>query len=262
MKNFDLIIPTRNAPEILWLTLTHLMAYSPLSFINQAIILDNLSTAPGSEDVLNFARSCGFTVIRNERNVGVWASVNRGLTLSRSPWVVVVTSDVLYGPRGLESLVELTQTTQFCFLGLEVVLGMQALPVLAFPPLQEVNIDTSTYNGASWAMNWEMLKQEVGYFDPQFYVCAGDTDYSERLRLKQIPFGVVRGLPCIHLDKQTRRHDESVQGDTEMEIQDMTRFREKWKDHPEVLARHSLPTQELWNQFKGGEEGWKGAIPQ
>ena len=48
----EVIIPTRNAPEVLWLALTHLFAYGR-GAVSQTTLLDNCSTtrggrAPGS----------------------------------------------------------------------------------------------------------------------------------------------------------------------------------------------------------------------
>jgi len=111
------------------------------------------------------------------------------------------------------------------------------------------------------------LQQEIGYYDSQFYVCFGDVDYVERLaeaaRGKAdgslVP-SVVAGLYICHLDKQTRRADMSAEQDTEMEIIDGDRFREKWAHRADVIARHREISRQGYMQFKETDlGGWKKA---
>lgn len=257
----EVIIPTRNAPEVLWLTLTHLLAFNG-GWVSSVTLLDNVSKALGMPEVLAFARRHGCNVIRHEGNVGVWASVNRGLALSRSRWVLVLTSDVLLGPGAVPLLRQAAIGADVPFLGPQTALGMASAPVLALPGPAALEVDTSTYNGAVFLMDWPRLREKVGWFDPRFYCCAGDTDFVERMRDAGVPYGVLLRVPCVHLDKQSRRRDNTVLGDTRMEIEDLSRFRAKWAGRDDVLARHPLPNMDSWNAMKGGQVGWEATIPR
>jgi GT2 family glycosyltransferase len=250
-------VPCRNAPEVLWLTLTHLWAADVRYPIT---LLDNCSTAPGMDDVLAEARRRGAVVIRHEMNVGVWASVNRGLALARARWVWIVTSDVLLAPATLELLPKIAEEEQVSFLGPDWTHSLQALPILARRPTELV-VQLGAYNGSCWLMDWPRLRAEIGWFDPGYYVAFGDTDYVERMRQAGMRFGVVRGLPSIHLDKQTRRHDHTADTDSEIESRDAARFHERWAAHPDVLARHpqfGVLTYTLQKE----QAGWKELIPR
>lgn len=233
------ILPCRNAPEILWLCWTHFLAYNARD-VAAVVVLDNASSAPGMSNVLDTMRSAGATVIRHEENIGVWASINRGLACCRTEAVLVLTSDLLLGPRAVTILQDVAQQTDIPFLGPQVVVGEPDLTkahVLAMLP-PGVNVNTGVYNGACWLMNWPRLREEVGWFDPEFYVAYGDTDFVERMNLRQIRCGIVEGLPCIHLDKQSRRHDHTEEQDTAVEVRDYAHFAEKWHGNAEVLERH------------------------
>jgi len=85
------------------------------------------------------------------------------------------------------------------------------------------------------------LVTDVGWFDPDFYVCFGDTDYMQRVRDADYLYGVTENARCIHLDKQSRQADHTVDQDNEVEIRDAERFHEKWRNRPDVLARHPIP---------------------
>lgn len=263
MTQTEVIIPTRNAPEILWLTLTHLWASPDHRDLMAVTLLDNRSTAPGVTEVFEEARRRGCRVVRHERNVGVWASVNRGLTLARSPRVLVLTSDVLLAPGTIGILNEILDkaAANLVHLGPWVIEGPEALaqaPALAVSPAT-IEIEAGCYNGACFLLKWNVLREAVGYFDPNYYVCAGDVDMIERIKLAGLAHATTRGLACIHLDKQVRRRSADVGGDTDMEIRDLAYFHEKWRDHPEILARHPIPDRERWMQLKAG---WKEMIVQ
>lgn len=265
MPNVEILIPTRNAPEVLWLTLTHLWASGDELVTSQVTLIDNRSTAPGMEAVLGEAIRRGCRVVRNEQNVGVWASVNRGLALARSPRVFVLTADVLLAPGTLAKLGYVLDQAPANLVHLgpwvadwDGLVGLQGAPALA-TTATTATVQAGQYNGAAWLMRWDTCRERVGWFDPNFYICGGDVDYAERLKLAGLAHGVVQELKCVHLDRQTRRREGTAGQDTEMEIRDLTYFHKKWRDHPEVLARHPIPDRDQWTAFK---QGWQGAIVQ
>lgn len=247
----DVILPTRNAPAILAQTLMHYWTnvHDP-RLVASVTILDNASTAPGMDAVLAEAHRRGVQVIRHERNIGVWASLNRGLVLSRSEKVFVVTSDILLAPNALKWLHAIQDDTGCQFLGPEVISDRQEdLWRLYEDPLPAQKVDLSTYNGACWLMTGECIKK-VGYFDPSFYVCYGDTDYAQRILDAGLSYGVTEAVRCLHLDKQSRKADHSASQDTDIEIRDWERFAAKWKKRSEVMMHHSRPDRIVYNMMK------------
>lgn len=255
----DVVIPTRNAPEVLSLCLTHYWANAhDEKLVASVTLLDNCSEAKGMEAVFNEALRRGAAVIRHERNVGVWTSLNRGLALSRSEKVLVLTSDILLGPGALAELDRVQDESNVWFLGPKVVSDfLQHIPLL-YERADGPFVNRATYNGACWLAPKE-LYQRVGGFDPRFFICFGDTDFTQRLTDAFYVYGVAEHVPCVHLDKQSRRADYSEGQDTEVEMRDAERFHEKWADRPDVLARHPRLTAV---QYAVSKVGWKEAIPR
>lgn len=212
-----------------------------------------------------FQRRPRHQIIHHERDLGVWTSVNRGLALSRSRYVLVLTSDVLVGPRLIEKLVRFQQMTKLAYFGPDVAIGMRQIGNLFVD--RDVYRPAPRYNGACWLMDRVRLEQEIGLYDPQFYVCFGDVDYVERLGIAAHEQGdatlipaVMEGLYCCHLDKQTRRAEMTAQEDTDMELKDGRRFREKWKDRPDIVNRHRELSHQGYIAFKTQDlGGWEAA---
>lgn len=246
MSIVDVIIPTRNAPEVLSLCLSHywLNAHEE-GLVSSVTIFDNCSTAPGISAIQQDAQRRGALVFVNEQNVGVWTSVNRGAALAQSKYVLILTADVLMGPGSLRKLIGALNTEpSLAVVGPTVANGLQSLPWL-HESVVGFDLDTSTYNGACWLFRRNLLRQ-VGYFDPQFYVCFGDTDWMQRVREGKWQYGILRNARCIHLDKQSRQSDHTIDQDNEVEIRDAHRFHEKWKHRPDVLARHPIPDRMMY----------------
>ena len=246
MPKVDVVIPTRNAPAVLSLCLSHywLNAHEK-SLVSSVALFDNRSTAEGMSAVQQDAQRMGASVFINERNVGVWASVNRGAVLARSEYVLILTSDVLLAPGSLRKLVGALNTdSTLSVVGPVVADGLQALPWL-YKPITGYDVDISTYNGACWLFRRSLLEQ-IGYFDPQFYVCFGDVDWMQRVRDAGWQYGVLQNARCIHLDKQSRQADHSIDQDNEVEVWDAQRFHKKWQHRPDVLAKHPLPDRLMY----------------
>lgn len=259
----DLIIPNRNAPAALWLTLAHLWGVAWWDKISSVIIVDNGSTDPKVFPIYALAGARPrHVVIHNETNVGVWNSVNRGLAMGRSDFAMILTSDVLLGPGVPEVLVDILRgRPELGSVGPEVHTGIGTVPALAVEETR-YRIDESTYNGACWVLRRALL-DAVGWYDPAFYISYGDTDFMERCRLAGHRYGVARGLPCVHLDKQSRRADGTAGQDTALELKDAEVFLWKWRDYPEVLARHRPGSPEQMNAWKEHNlGGWKTARVQ
>lgn len=241
--HIDVVIPSRNAPAVLGLCLTHLWTHAR-EHVRSVVILDNASTDPGNAPLLAYAaKQPGHLVIRNERNVGVWANVNRGLATVTGRFVLVVTSDVLLGPHTLPVLLEAQRQSGAVCIGPEP----SNAGLATYPALFDLRGGYSVapgHNGAMWLLDWPAVRDAVGWYDSQFYICNGDTDMLERLIAHAQASGdarfvprIVKGLPTCHLDKQSRRADHTAAEDAAVSVTDSERFQAKWAG-TEAAVRH------------------------
>ena len=255
MSKVDVVIPTRNAPSVLSLCLSHywLNAHEE-KLVSSVTLFDNCSTDSGMSSIQQNAQRMGASIFINEQSVGVWTSVNRGAVLARSEYILVLTSDVLLAPGSLRKLMGALDTdSTLSVVGPVVADGLQSLPWL-YEPVTRYELDLTTYNGACWLFRRSLLDQ-IGYFDPQFYICFGDVDWMQRVRDAGGQYGVLRNARCVHLDKQSRQADHSIDQDNKVEVQDAIRFHTKWQHRPDVLGKHPLPDRLMYAMQK--EQYWQ-----
>jgi GT2 family glycosyltransferase len=257
----DVIIPTRNAPSVLSMMLAHYWANAHDDrLVSSVTLLDNCSAAEGMEDVFADALRRGAKVIRHERNIGVWASVNRGVVLSRADKMLVLTSDILLAPDALSWLDAVQDDSGCAFLGPVVVSDqIEYAWKLYEHPLPAERVNTAHYNGACWLMTRQCI-DKVGYFDPRFYICFGDVDYTQRVVDAGLAYGVTDAVRCLHLDKCSRRADHTASQDTEVEIRDWSCFAEKWQARSDVMEKHPCPNRIVYNMLK--ERYWNNSIQE
>lgn len=247
----SVLIPARNAPEIVAMTLAHYWANAhDDDLVASVTLLDNCSTAPGMDAIFAEAIRRGAHVIRHERNLGVWTSLNRGLALSRSEKVFILTSDILLAPDALKWLDAIQDESGCDFLGPRVISDkVDDLWRLYEDPCPAQKVDYSTYNGAALLLSRRCV-ETVGFFDSSMYVCYGDTSYAQQVRDAGLQYGVTDAVRCLHLDKKSRQADATASQDTDIEIRDWERFAAKWKDRPDVLMQHPMPDRIVYNMMK------------
>ena len=149
----DVVIPCRNAPLSLQMALTYFWQYGFDDRIASVTLLDNMSTIDDQMAAVmqEFARRPRHAIIRHERDVGVWTSINRGLALARSQYVLVLTSDVIIGPHMIDRLIKAQQITGLAYLGPDVAIGMRQL--MRIYQVKGVYRPVPRYNGACWLMD-------------------------------------------------------------------------------------------------------------
>jgi GT2 family glycosyltransferase/glycosyltransferase involved in cell wall biosynthesis len=92
----DVIIPVYNAPEWVKLCVRSLVAQTPDDCLNKIILIDDASNA-FTKDLLNdLAKEYKkIVLVRNDVNSGIVISINRGLSLTEAPYILLLNSDCL-----------------------------------------------------------------------------------------------------------------------------------------------------------------------
>ena len=92
----DVIIPVYNAPDWVRLCVKRLISQTPDEYLNQIILVDDGSNAFTKGLLEDLAADCmKIVLVRNEKNEGFVKSINRGLSLTKAPYILLLNSDCL-----------------------------------------------------------------------------------------------------------------------------------------------------------------------
>lgn len=100
----EVVIPACNCEDLTIRCLDHLAAFAGLTI--RILYVDNGSSAEAMRTVADHAEILGLQlcILRNRTNQGFTAAVNRGLSESTSPAVLVLNNDCFVGPNCVENL--------------------------------------------------------------------------------------------------------------------------------------------------------------
>lgn len=92
----DVIIPVFNAPEWVKLCVQSVVVQTPEDYLNNIILIDDASNAFTGDLLNDMARDYNkIVLVRNEKNEGFVKSINRGLSLTKAPYILLLNSDCL-----------------------------------------------------------------------------------------------------------------------------------------------------------------------
>jgi len=98
----SVVVPVFNAPRQLAQCLDSLFRHTPQSV--RVIIIDDASTSPEVQELLQGVERPNLLLERNQENRGYTATINRGIALAGQDDVVLLNSDTQVGPRWLQNL--------------------------------------------------------------------------------------------------------------------------------------------------------------
>lgn len=92
----DVIIPVLNAPEWVKPCVERVIDQTPNDYLNKIIIIDDASNTFTADLLNDLAREYNkIVLVKNDKNEGFVKSINRGLTLTKAPYVLLLNSDCL-----------------------------------------------------------------------------------------------------------------------------------------------------------------------
>jgi GT2 family glycosyltransferase/glycosyltransferase involved in cell wall biosynthesis len=102
----DVIIPVYNAPEWVKLCVQSLLARTPDDCLNQIILIDDASNAFTGDLLNDLAKDHNkIVLVRNDENLGFVKSINRGLSLTNAPYILLLNSDCLITKNTIPKLI-------------------------------------------------------------------------------------------------------------------------------------------------------------
>lgn len=204
--------------------------------IAQIVVSDDCSPVP-------FPDVDGVTVVRRTTNGGFGANVNSGLAEVRSPYALVLNSDLEISPTFVRDIVEAAGPWQPAVVGPALIDagGVSAYSGRHFPTMcqqvvewltplvrlrgtrllhEAVGHDTRAVPGATVLVDWvvgaAMLLpmdevRDVGGFDERFFMNAEEVDLQRRLR--------ERGVPSVYVGSVVVTHEGGGSSDPERRLE-------------------------------------------
>jgi GT2 family glycosyltransferase/glycosyltransferase involved in cell wall biosynthesis len=102
----DVIIPVFNAPDWVKLCVRRLISQTPDEYLNQIILVDDGSNDFTKGFLEDLAAGClKIVLVRNEKNEGFVKSINRGLSLVKAPYILLLNSDCMITKNTIPKLI-------------------------------------------------------------------------------------------------------------------------------------------------------------
>lgn len=250
----DIIIPAYNNLDITFRCLAALKLFAPAG--THVILVDN-----GSQDPLptlkEAVESMGGTYLRLDPNRGPYGAVNAGLALTKSDVIGVVCNDVVVLPGTIQTMLAAVSPEH-------PYIGASGSPAGEFDYYDYMAVAAVTGRFQqrrlfveacfSCFLAHRSLYDRVGLYDVRFGLTFGDTDHEQRIRDAGIqPLCLVNAV--IYHGHGTGRKRGGLENDLKNDLRDHQAFHDKWKDRPDVLARHPLETAERKRHYLE-TEGW------
>ena len=192
----------------------------------EALVVDNASTDGSSDYVWEFAPRA--RVLRNEVNVGFGRGINQGVTASRAPFILIMNPDCRLEPGAVATMrAELEARPRCAIVGLRVLdpdgseqgsargdpdmltgLFGRTGPLRHLLPSAAVSRRNVVSTGresvtVDWVSGACMLVrrsafEEVGGFDPRYFLYWEDADLCRRLRARGYEIRYVPGATAVH----------------------------------------------------------------
>lgn len=193
----------------------------------------------------------GGAFIIHDRNRGPHAAWNTGWQRAApaaksnvaADAVCFINNDVVVEPRCLVRLVEVLSPERPYTCAREVQAAapdMRQLVGLA----DGARVLYPGHFNACFAVKRQLLVDLDG-FDESMRLAYSDTDFLERMRDRGPRPVIVSNAVCFHGVSVTRKRALGVERDLELEDADRAAFESKWRDRPDVLARHPRVSGEM-----------------
>jgi glycosyltransferase involved in cell wall biosynthesis len=170
MEAVTVVIPTRNRPDLLHLTLTSVLRQRDVNL--HVIIVDDASTADPAGMVAGFANA-RIRIVRQPVRQGVSAARNRGVSEATTEWVAFCDDDDLWSPDKLSRQLASARSLGRCWVYAGCVLVNAELEIRGgSPPLPPESLRTELFRynavpaGASNVVVRKTTLERVGGFDP------------------------------------------------------------------------------------------------
>jgi GT2 family glycosyltransferase/glycosyltransferase involved in cell wall biosynthesis len=242
----DVIIPVFNAPEWVKLCVQSVVAQTPNDYLNKIILIDDASNAFTGDLLNDLARDYNkIVLVRNEKNEGFVKSINRGLSLTKAPYILLLNSDCLITKDTIPKLI--AHTTEKGSVGLvspvsnhSPVVSLEMVPGYSFIDMNHLverlfprmSFPACTIVGSCLLITRACFEQ-TGFFDPCWGKGYGEeSDYQFRAMHKGFEARIAIDTYVYH------KSEASFADDAETELLRRNHYRmfiEKWGAEYRIL---------------------------
>jgi len=207
-----LVIPVHNQNTLYYQTLKSIFETYPVEHTIHVHVIDAASEQPIKFPQMDHYPNLEATLTRLQENHGVTYPWNLGLRYGmalESDVICISNSDVIFGPEAIRHCLDAIES------GKQVVFPQtnekKGDPDKEFErlaeekskqPLLENLKDTGGFAGWCFFLSKEVI-EKIGYFDPQFVLWYGDTDYHWRLAKEKIRPVEVQNCLLHHYESRT-----------------------------------------------------------
>lgn len=246
----SVVIPTRDRPEFLTLTLRSVLWQEDVE--TEILVVDD-GQGPGTEALLNRLGDARVRLLRNTGPAGVSGARNTGIAAAKGAWIAFLDDDDLWAPAKLASQLAAAKKTDVGWVYAGDVTVDEALQVrVGIPPASPERVvdELRRYNavpaGASNVAVRRDLLAAVGGFDPQLRT-SEDWDLWLRLAATGHPACVPHPLVAL------RTHARMASRDVDRMLADIEA----------IASRHGIPVDrarhQRWAAWTCLEDGRQGA---
>lgn len=241
----DIIVPAYGHPDITFRCLAAIEMFAPKD--HRVVLVDN-----GSEDAVQAFKDLmaarGHTYIRLEPNRGPYGAVNAALKVATAEFVAVVCNDIALLPGSMQAMLELC-TEDRPYIGATGILAgaFDFYRCMTEASCRGLFNHRALYPGPCFscfvAKRSLFSEDHVGLFDERFGLTFGDTDHEQRCADAGVPLLLASHALVFHGHGTTRRRG-GLDADLKNDMRDYNAFVDKYRNRPDVLAKHPRETEE------------------
>lgn len=242
--SLDIVVPVYDSHDMTWRCVSHLLLYRAKNW--NIIVVNDASKDPAPE-MFGYFSKLGVRVIHHEENQGCHAAWNTGWRAGRAERVCFINNDIVPAPYALHRMMMAMDLTGLPYMG-----AMDVSDAAAFSPHALLRIEAGRHQALEPEVGRDfnsffVVKRDVlddlGGFDDRMRLVFADMDFVERMKDRHAAPAVLSSAVCYH-GRSVSRKRQGVYRDVEQVLKDQAIFREKWKDRPDVLAKHPPYTRD------------------
>lgn len=247
--SLDIVVIAFNQIDLTRKCLSAIDIFAPQG--HRVILVDNGSTdqTPSLRPALEAA---GHTYLRIEENGGPYVAANAGLREVKTRYFANICNDVVITPFALQYMLQAISEER---------------PIIGAVEYEHAHYDFYESEARISHSRWfprlrasvffscfvaeRALFDKIGFFDEDFRLTFGDTDWEQRFADSGGKYYLAQHAPVYHGQSVTRKRS-GIEADVATDVADHHTFLAKWQGREDVLKKHGLEDPQSKKDFLAG----------